>query len=258
MGANTMLVVGGIKPGFDDPQPLDARGCDTSSKFAQGLGMFSLNNHNWTTEYDPVIGAVPYGVHRSISEVIGGDGNGGATLQTPASGFSQKALGELLGARPEPNSSVSDPWLEHAAVLPAGAIAGIAIGGVLFIAVIIGAFTYAYMTRRRRRQRQHEGTQWPPKISPPISHGLPAQMKYYSELQSITRAELRGELHDEIYASKIAAIELMDKGLIPDEKPLPAELPETQTFIEIDEMEASSTISERDGSKEGISGRRSG
>ena len=179
-----MLVVGGIKPSFDDPQPLDARGCDTSSKFAQGLGMFSLNNHNWTTKYDPVAGAAPYLVHPSISEVIGGDENGGATLQTPAAGFSQKALSELLGARPEPNSSDVDQRLDGAGALPAGAIVGIAIGGALFIAVLIGAFTYICISRRRRRrrQRQLEVRQWPPRISPPISHGVPPQMKYYSEL----------------------------------------------------------------------------
>ena len=257
MGANTMLVVGGIKPSFDDPQPQDARGCDDSSKFAQGLGMFSLNSHNWTTEYDPVVGAVPYVVHPSISEVIGGDENGGATLQTPATGFSQKALGELLGARTEPNSSSSEPRPNSASVLPASAIAAIAIGGVLCIAIFIGAFTYTCIKRRRRLQGQDEVRQWPPHISPPISHELPPQMKYYSELQTIApRAELRGGPHDDTYATKFTARALVGEQSNTVEMSTHVELPGKENVVEIHEMEASSVMSERDRFKEENVGRQ--
>ena len=62
-----MLVVGGITPNFNYPQPTcDASRCDTTSMFAQGLGMFSLNNHSWSTSYDPVAAAAPYQIHANI------------------------------------------------------------------------------------------------------------------------------------------------------------------------------------------------
>lgn len=82
-------------------------------------------------------------------------------------------------------------------------------------------------------------------------------MKYYSELQSINpRAELRGGLHDDINATKLPIKELIGKGFIPMEKPLPTELPEKHKIIEIHEMEAASAISGQDPVKEGIAGRQ--
>lgn len=93
IGNHTMLVVGGIQPNGEDLQPNDTSGCDTSPMFAQGLGMFSLNDHIWTTNYVPSKGSLPYQVHSSISEVIGGNENGSAEVQTPVGGFRQPALG---------------------------------------------------------------------------------------------------------------------------------------------------------------------
>lgn len=98
VGNHTMLVVGGVQPIGQQVLPLDATGCDTSPMFAQGLGMFSLNNHTWATNYDPSEGTASYQIHPSISDVIGGNENGSAAIQTPAGGFSQLALGTLLGA----------------------------------------------------------------------------------------------------------------------------------------------------------------
>lgn len=100
IGNNTMLVVGGITPSYNNPRPYDPSGCDMTSMFAQGLGIFSLNNHSWSTTYDPVGAAAPYQIHPNISAVIGGNATGGASLTTPPGGFSQKTLGVLLTGNP--------------------------------------------------------------------------------------------------------------------------------------------------------------
>lgn len=71
--------------------------------------MFSLNNHIWTTKFDPSEGAAPYEVHPSILSVIGGDRNGNASIQTPLGGFSQHALGILFGAQQELGNTASNP-----------------------------------------------------------------------------------------------------------------------------------------------------
>lgn len=235
-----MLVVGGIKPGFDNLQPLDASGCDTSAKFRQGLGLFSLNNHTWTTAYDPTIGAALYNIHPSITKVVGGNATGGATLQTPVAGFTQQSLGTLLGARPEPNSlalpSVA-PASSSAAPqhhpLTTGAIVGIAMGALASVGIILGALVFLYITRPRKQHKP-----WPPAISTPIFTALPPQMNYYSELADIhPPVELRGRPHDDIYAEKFAAHELMGEGTF--EKPLAEKAGEQLKQVEIHEMETS-------------------
>lgn len=242
MGAHTMLVVGGIKPGFDNLQPPDITGCDTSAKFRQGLGMFSLNSHSWTTSYDPNIGAVPYSIHPSIADVIGGDANGGATLQTPVAGFSQKSLGTLLGARPEPNNSTSQPTssaVPKPQILSIGAIVGIAVGGVIAVGVFVGGLVFLLLSRHRKQRKP-----WPPSISTPIVTVMPPQMKYYSELDANYQPqELRAGSHSSIYETKISALELTGESL--GEKPLPLRPSEEKKEIHVQEMEAWSPMSER-------------
>ena len=105
VGANTMLVVGGIQPNGNDLQPFDASGCVTSQMFSNGLGMFSLNLHTWSSNYEPLEASAFYKVHPAISKVIGGTENGNATVRTPVGGFSQQALGTLLGAQEVSNAT---------------------------------------------------------------------------------------------------------------------------------------------------------
>ena len=240
MGAHMMLVVGGIKPGFNDLQPLDASGCD-ASKFSQGLGMLSLNNHTWTTAYDPVVGAAPYTVHPDIVKVIGGDANGGATLQSPAAGFSQASLGTLLRARMESNitGAVDSPGkTPDPQGLSAGVKGGIAVGVIAVVGLLMGALALLYL-RRRRKQRKHR-----PQISTPILHGLPPQMKYYRELHSISHpVELRGNTRDETYANNIAASELMGKDVV-IAKPPPIQTSEEKAEVTIHELEDCSPVSQ--------------
>ena len=246
MGAHTMLVIGGIKPGFDNLQPPDITGCDTSAKFRQGLGIFSLNNHSWTTSYDPSIGAVPYSIHPKIANVIGGNANGGATLQTPVAGFSQKSLGNLLGARPEPNNSTSQPTasaVPRPQILSTRAIIGIVVGGVIVVGGFVGGLVFLLLSRRRKQPKP-----WPPSISTPIVTVMPPQMKYYSELDAnFQPPELRAGSHSDIYESKFSARELT--GESPREKSLPSRPSYEKKEIHVYEMEAWSPMSERSESK---------
>lgn len=81
VGRNTMLVVSDIRGQGEIMVPFSAAGCDRTKMFTQGLGIFSLNNHTWSLDYDPSEGSAAYEVHPSISDVIGGDQVGGATAQ---------------------------------------------------------------------------------------------------------------------------------------------------------------------------------
>ncbi len=168
MGKNHMLVVGGINPNFNDGRgPIDFHAgvdkCDNNATFSQGLGIFSLNNHTWTTDYDPVIGAAPYRVHPSISKVIGGNTTGGATKLLPDNGFSSDALRDLLsvarqgatGAAPSPpaNSTLkstpaSPPSSRHS--LSTGAIAGIAVSLTIFAVFGFGLLWFLRVRGRRK------------------------------------------------------------------------------------------------------------
>ena len=223
LGGHTMLVVGGVQPGFDDKQPSDSTGCDRLGKFPQGLGLFSLNTHTWTTDYDPMTGSTPYQIHSNISAVIGGNENGGATLQTPVAGFMQKELGSLFGARPEPNNTATAASSTKKS-LSGGAIAAIVSGIVATVALAIGAMLL-WLFRRSRRQQ-------PRTISAP----LPLRPTFYSELNGSTEPKelYGGELEAEC-ATRWAISELIGNG--PPEKPLPPRPPEKKTPFQLQEIE---------------------
>ena len=198
VGNHTMLVVGGIQPNGEDIQPPDATGCDTSTMFAHGLGMFSMSNHTWNTSYDPSAGSAAYQVHSSITNVIGGNENGSATLQSPLGGFSQQALGTLLRAHPGlSNTSTPSATPTHGNVSPIlgregltnGTIAGIALAVISFSLVLT---LVLYLLRLCHRRRRHER----PRISRPI-----AQSRRPSELHATI------VLH-ELSDGKVAAHEL--------------------------------------------------
>ena len=220
LGNHTMLVVGGIQPIGEQVLPLDATGCDTSPMFAQGLGIFSLNNHTWATNYDSSEGAAPYEIHPSISNVIGGNENGSAEIQTPPGGFSQLALGTLLGAHQGPNDAVGiipNIKLTSSAGtkrLNRGEIAGIAIAAITGLA-INSALLFVLVRRRYLRLQPAR-----PSISKPILHERKA-----SELDS-----LRGP--SETIHDKCAAHELWS----PMDKPLPPR-PFDEKIVSLHEME---------------------
>ena len=222
LGNHTMLVVGGIQPIGEQVLPLDTTGCDTSPMFAQGLGIFSLNNHTWATNYDPSQGAAPYVVHPSISKVIGGNKKGDAAIQTPAGGFSQLALGTLLGADQDlvdANGTALDTKPASSANtgrLARGVIAGIVIAAVAGLAICLTLLFV--LLRRPYLQRRHAR----PSISKPILHERKA-----SELDSFSRPS-------EMIEDKRAIHELWS----PVDKPLPAR-PFDEKIVSLHEMEGS-------------------
>lgn len=225
LGNHTMIVVGGIQPIGEEVLPLDATGCDTSPMFTQGLGIFSLNNHTWATDYDPSEGAEPYAIHRSISNVIGGNENGSAVIQSPVSGFSQLALGTLLGAHQGPidavgtipNANSTSP--ARTKRLTGGVIAGIVIVAIAGMATLL---TLSYVVLRRRHLRLHPAR---PRISNPILHERKA-----SELGSLPGPS-------EMIDDKSAAHELWS----PIDKPLPAR-PFDEKIVSLHEMEGGDLV----------------
>ncbi|KAL8938256.1 MAG: hypothetical protein Q9216_003996 [Gyalolechia sp. 2 TL-2023] len=144
MGRNHMVVVGGHKPSRNALNyHYDISTCDGNPNFSQGLGIFSLNDHDWRTDYDPAIGSTPYMIHSSISKIIGGNATGGATKREPVQGFSSDELRKLLhvdklASNTSTNSSSTPtnptagletvPDSQSPSILGTGAIAGIAVG----------------------------------------------------------------------------------------------------------------------------------
>ena len=167
LGNHTMLVVGGVQPVGQQVMPPDATGCDTSPMFAQGLGMFSLNNHTWATDYNPSDYPSAYEIHQSISGVIGGNKHGDAVIQAPAGGFSNPALGTLLGANQGPVNAVgTTPNTSSTSRkrLTGGVIAGIVIAAIAGMAIVL---TVVLVFLRRRHIRQYPAR---PRISNPMLH----------------------------------------------------------------------------------------
>ena len=220
LGNHTMLVVGGVQPIGEQVMPPDATGCDTSPMFAQGLGIFSLNSHTWSTNYDPAEGAAPYLIHPSIADVIGGNENGSAATQTPAGGFSKAALGTLLGAQQDGVDTI-DPTLKSKSTtsdnskrLTGGVIAGIVIATMAGLSIIL---TVLLLYLRRRYVRRPPAR---PSISNPITHE-----RKLSELDSLPGPT-------EMIDDKAAAHELWS----PVDKPLPPR-PFDEKIVSLHEME---------------------
>lgn len=227
-----MLVVGGIQPGKDNMQPEDVSGCDSSSKFSQGLGIFSLNDHLWKSDYDPTDGVAAYRMHPSISKVIGGDENGAATLTTPDGGFSEQALGSLVGARERSNTtpnvnSSSTPSPSPSGTpsarkkLSGGAIAGIVIGAIVLVVLAAGVLVFVMLQRRRQRQTSNTVS----------SNAQP--MKRFGELDGTPPPlEISGRPKESTDEKKPFPLELMAQ-----DKPLP-EAPGHDRHVEPQEMDA--------------------
>lgn len=220
LGNHTLLVVGGNQPIGEQVLPPDAAGCDTPPMFAQGLGIFSLNNHTWATNYDPSEGAAAYEIHPSISNVIGGNENGSAEIQTPAGGFSQLALGTLLGAHQGPIDAVGTiPNIKPTSSagtqrLTGGVIAGIAVAAIAGLAIILALLLVLLYCRYLRLRPTR------PSISKPILHERKA-----SELDSLP-------VPSEMIDNKYAAHELWS----PVDKPLPPR-PFDEKIVSLHEME---------------------
>ncbi len=235
LGKNTMLVIGGIHPKGQQLQPFDTTGCDTSQMFAHGLGMFSLNNHTWSSEFDPSAGTTPYQVHPTISKIIGGTDHGGATTQLPVDGFSQQALGTLLGVHEVVNTTVPTKTGNSVSRSGKKGLGGAIIAGIVVGATVCIALTLALafcLTRHWGRQN----TPPRPTVSPPIS--LP--IKLFRKGSELT-AESAYTGYSEFPPPGPGPVELSDgKGggheLGLAEKPLPPR-PKDLESVEVQEME---------------------
>ncbi len=132
--------------------------------------MFSLNNHSWSTGYDPVAGAAAYQIHPNISAVIGGNATGGAKLVAPKSSFSQKVLGVLLtgnqnvettktNANPPPDNTTNPVTAAtHKKALNSGSIAAI-IGSCVFGLLLCLALSLVFCIRRRQNSEHDEAAE---------------------------------------------------------------------------------------------------
>ncbi|KAL9595979.1 MAG: hypothetical protein Q9219_006102 [cf. Caloplaca sp. 3 TL-2023] len=157
MGSNHMLVVGGS----------NKTACDSGPRFSQGLGIFSLNDHEWRSSYEPTDGSAPYYIHSSISSVIGGDTTGGATKLTPEDGYSSDALriimqGQGPGPAQSPKPTQTAPSTANSAPQSSsfshtGVIIGSVIGGAVLVSIILGLIWFnKYRLRRSQQQHTHD------------------------------------------------------------------------------------------------------
>ncbi|KAM5383426.1 hypothetical protein ACJZ2D_002119 [Fusarium nematophilum] len=147
--------------------------------FWTGTSQNAGDNETYWALYDPNItsNVVPVDVYN----VTGGDKDGGATLEAPKAGFDSgnKPLEDLLGRRPSipersPTRKVSFPTESPSATataapesgpaLSTGAIVGIAIGGAVFLGLVVAVW-YCIgrrVVRRREERRQSQMTQAQP------------------------------------------------------------------------------------------------
>lgn len=226
IGKNTMLVVGGNHPN-QQLQPIGPSGCDTTNMFSQGLGMFSLNEHAWSQQWDPSQGSLAYQVHPNITSVIGGNQDGGATLQVPVGGFSQQELGNLLGAKvitstTAPASSSQQSTTKSSSGLSTGAIVGIVVAVAVVVSTLALFLILCLMHRHRRRSSPPELV-----VAPPA----PVLRKASELTEETVISPISLQLPAEISDGGIAAHELGST-----EKPLP-HIPDHARSVEIQEME---------------------
>lgn len=149
-GNRQMITVGGSQEGS---------WMDTCDWEYRSVGFYDMS----TTEWSPTFtgGAAPYQVPRRITDVIGGNGNGSATLLAPSSGFQNAALYSLFpnSANRTSTTSTGTPGpttssLPSSSSSNTGAIAGGVVGGIAAIALVaIGIFL---IRRHRNNQRPME------------------------------------------------------------------------------------------------------
>lgn len=192
-----MLVLGGILRIDNNEQNL--RGCDDDLPALRAL---DLSTFQWTKNWDP--SPPPYTVPEEVFRLIGGNGQGGATVMQPDGGFNDSALTGIFaqvaprysppvaastgpGLVPDsPPENNSDNNRGGSSTAPSAAtIAGSVIGGIAILALIATGIFFLLRRRRKRRQSQQ---------SPPVAwDGSPQEMSS-NEHQS-AQVVRRGEYH---------------------------------------------------------------
>ncbi|KAG0634283.1 hypothetical protein HOY80DRAFT_1099546 [Tuber brumale] len=139
-----------------------------------GTYFYDMTNLTWALRYQPS----EYRVPKTIYDIIGGNGQGGATITGPAAdnGF-PGGLGKLFAAAanrtnpPNPNGRSASPS-GGGSSRSTGAIAGGVVGGVVVLAAIVAVIGKRLLHRRRGADtpEQQEASVGPPR-SPTIGMG---------------------------------------------------------------------------------------
>ncbi|KAH6663379.1 putative cell wall anchored protein [Halenospora varia] len=153
----------------------------------EGVVLFDLSALTWGSFFDAY--APQYQVPKSVVDVIGGSGDGGATVTQPVGGFVHAAISTMFYPSPTINSPTITPAIKHHHESNAGYIAGGVIGGVVGLAIVMGLAVYIL---RRKSGKDHyqcsppqelTGESLPKELAtkPPFQE-LPAEMRQAVEL----------------------------------------------------------------------------
>ncbi|KAK1063345.1 hypothetical protein LTR74_009501 [Friedmanniomyces endolithicus] len=151
-GAQLVVVGGSVRLGNDTQ--------DSCNPVFSPLRALDLSTYMWQTIFDP---NVTYQVPPVVYHVIGGNASGGATQTAPSSGWADPSLAAVMNQRVPQATGTSSvttstpSTAQKPALSPSniGAIAGSAVGGVAFFAIL--AAVVWYFCRARRRSSRLKG-----------------------------------------------------------------------------------------------------
>ncbi|KAI9892631.1 MAG: hypothetical protein M1814_001324 [Vezdaea aestivalis] len=189
----------------------------------------------WKTTFDPSP-STPYSVPKIVSDVIGGNASGGATIKSPFGGWPSAQLETIFSKMPSTPSPTSVPLVYRPIAssksrLPVGAIASIAIASffVLFFAAL--AFFWRRRAHKRAAQAARDAATVTVNWSTDSKHPSNLQSSYASEMPSPVQLPQEGSgtqrFPGELQGSEAGA-ELEGEGIIAelsagDIGPLPEE-----------------------------------
>ncbi|KAK0301098.1 hypothetical protein LTS00_000247 [Friedmanniomyces endolithicus] len=145
-GAQLVVVGGSVRLGNDTQ--------DSCNPVFSPLRALDLSTYTWQTIFDP---NVTYQVPPVVYHVIGGNASGGATQTAPSSGWADPSLAAIMNQRVPQATSTSSvttstpSTAQKPALSPSniGAIAGSAVGGAAFLAILAAVIWYCCRARRR-------------------------------------------------------------------------------------------------------------
>ena len=179
-----------------------------------------------------------YKVPLVVSNIIGGDGNGGATMKQPNGGFNASGLNDLFAqvvprvtvnsnattssgssspTTTSPSSSSSSPSSSHSSS-NAGAIAGGVVGGVLGLALLAGLLWFCVRRRRRTNNSsapEHGSSPLMMQDQDPTKSELPGDnnhQRYTNAKQEWATAKDQGAYHQQQRPPAAAAVVEADAG----------------------------------------------
>lgn len=170
-----MLVLGGVLR--TGPDEVNLHGCNKDLPAIRALDLSTYKfTSTWTRSPEP------YFVPDAVTRIIGGNGQGGATMKQPTGGFNDSALNTNFGhvvqrytpiaaadASPTDDPSRNpDNNNDDASKSNTGAIAGGVIGGVVALAMAITAIVFLLIRRRKRRDGKLS-------MAPPYTEHPPAR-----------------------------------------------------------------------------------